>query len=135
MDCGTAAAGASIMMATSNDPDHPASCIIDGARDTFWLSTGMFPQEIVVALPAKVGVTRVGLTCKNVGRVTVQRSEEPTPKTFSDMASVACEAKRGDLQTEAITLHGEQARYLKFVIHDGHDDFVAVHSISVQGSP
>ncbi len=82
-DNASLAAGASIVMATSNDPSNPAQNILDGSDQTFWASTGLFPQEIIISLPAKVPVERFTLSARNAKNVTVQRCEEATPKNFS----------------------------------------------------
>lgn len=42
--------GASVLSASSFDLKHPPSSVIDGEYNTFWLTTGAFPQEIVIQL-------------------------------------------------------------------------------------
>jgi hypothetical protein len=37
-----------VVLSTSNDDRFPASNILDGSPETFWISTGMFPQEITL---------------------------------------------------------------------------------------
>lgn len=51
MDLAAAENGGTIVMATSNDSAHPPENVIDGSNSTFWSTTGLFPQEIVVELP------------------------------------------------------------------------------------
>lgn len=79
------AAGAEVVAATSSDPRFPAGAAIDGCvagaaspcpsspatisfnnpravcRDekTFWLTTGLFPQELVIALPKTQSLTQI----------------------------------------------------------------------------
>jgi hypothetical protein len=65
-------AGASIVMATSVDERFPPENIIDGAESfgaeaigTFWMTTGMFPQELVVALANPVQVSQIVIMMLN----------------------------------------------------------------------
>ena len=56
----TPEAGASVVLATCSDDDrHPPGCAIDGTPGTCWVTTGMFPQELVVRLGKQTPVSRV----------------------------------------------------------------------------
>ena len=52
MNLALEARGAQVILATSSDERHAPECIIDGSDATFWATTGMFPQEFVIAFPA-----------------------------------------------------------------------------------
>ena len=65
-------AGASIVMATSFDERFPPENILDGAESfgaeaigTFWMTTGMFPQELVIALDKPVQVSQIVIMMLN----------------------------------------------------------------------
>lgn len=34
-------------------------------RDTFWSTTGMFPQEFVISFPSTVEIDAIKMTCSN----------------------------------------------------------------------
>lgn len=51
--------GAQIVMATSVDERFPPENMLDGKDSTFWMTTGMFPQEFVVALRTGVHVSKI----------------------------------------------------------------------------
>lgn len=53
-DVALAAAGSSIAAATCADERHPPENTLDGTESTFWMTTGLFPQELVIALPKEV---------------------------------------------------------------------------------
>jgi len=38
---------AKVVLTTSLDDNHPISEMLDDKEETFWVSTGMFPQEIM----------------------------------------------------------------------------------------
>ena len=65
-------AGASIVMATSVDDRFPPENILDGAESfgaeaigTFWMTTGMYPQEVVIALAKPVQVSQLVIMMLN----------------------------------------------------------------------
>lgn len=75
-DIGLSSAGTTVSLASSADPNHPPDNIIDGKLDTFWITTGMFPQEFVVTFPSLMNINTVKLTMHNVRRITIERSAQ-----------------------------------------------------------
>ncbi|KAH6580611.1 hypothetical protein BASA60_002795, partial [Batrachochytrium salamandrivorans] len=51
--------GARLALATSEHPKHPPSNILDGNIKTFWVSTGLFPQQLIVTLAAPALVSKI----------------------------------------------------------------------------
>jgi heat shock protein beta-11 len=51
--------GATIAMASCQDDRFPAENVLDGKDATFWMTTGMFPQECIVALKAPAKVAKI----------------------------------------------------------------------------
>jgi len=58
-DAALASSGGKLIMATCYDERFPPENIIDGNEGTFWLTTGLYPQEFVVELSQVTQVTRV----------------------------------------------------------------------------
>ncbi|KAG7268305.1 hypothetical protein CRUP_038320 [Coryphaenoides rupestris] len=49
--------GAKVVLASSGGDDaQPPAHIVDGDPDTFWMSTGMFPQEFIIRLAEPTAV-------------------------------------------------------------------------------
>ena len=46
-------------MASCLDEKYPPENMLDGKDGTFWMTTGMFPQEFVVALKSAVKVSKI----------------------------------------------------------------------------
>ena len=59
LDYARAENGASIIMCTSVDERFPPEQMLDGKDSTFWMTTGMFPQEFVLALKKGVNVSKI----------------------------------------------------------------------------
>ena len=73
-DIALGSAGATVSLASSSDSKFAPENIIDGKSDTFWLTTGMFPQEFVVTFASAMTVNSVKLTCHNVRRLALEKS-------------------------------------------------------------
>jgi heat shock protein beta-11 len=59
--------GASIVMATSVDERFPPEQMLDGKDSSFWMTTGLFPQEFVVALQQSINVSKITTLSMNGG--------------------------------------------------------------------
>jgi heat shock protein beta-11 len=62
---GLATAGASCESASCHDVEFPPASAIDGKPSTYWMTTGMFPQEIVIKLGRSSTVRRVQVSGMN----------------------------------------------------------------------
>lgn len=67
-DLATRGAGACIALSTCCDELHAPECVLDEAEETFWATTGCFPQEIVVDLASAVDVSRISIKLVNGAR-------------------------------------------------------------------
>mmetsp|Transcript_14894 Transcript_14894/g.47477 ORF Transcript_14894/g.47477 Transcript_14894/m.47477 type:complete len:138 (+) Transcript_14894:51-464(+) len=126
--------GASIVAATSYDPEHPPECMIDSNPRSFWISTGLFPQEFILHLGSSYSVSQVTMLCTNVRQLEVERCEGPTPVSWTNMFSTELSDTDGDLQTEKTHVPMLNATYLKVKILSGYDDFVSVQAVEVEAS-
>lgn len=52
-------------MASCVDERFLPECMLDGKDGTFWLTTGMFPQEFVLALESPVRVSKITMLSLN----------------------------------------------------------------------
>jgi hypothetical protein len=50
--------GSAITAASSYDFKHPPSQIIDGKPNTYWLSTGLYPQEFILQLGKYLAISK-----------------------------------------------------------------------------
>ncbi|KAM3914686.1 intraflagellar transport protein 25 homolog [Leptodactylus fuscus] len=127
-------AGAQVTLATSSDDRHPAEHIIDGNPETFWTTTGMFPQEFVISVSGlqKIGkITIEGSLIRNL-KIYTSASKEPT--NFEPCVEKELEHVEGHFHTEEMTFPGVQATHLRFVILSGYDHFISVRSVSAEST-
>ncbi|ORX71684.1 hypothetical protein BCR32DRAFT_297303 [Anaeromyces robustus] len=122
-----------VLMATSLDSRHGIENIVDGRINTFWISTGLFPQEIIIALSASVLLKTVTLTTMKVSHVILE-SSNTNIKEFHTINSQ--EIQDGTIQTTSFTIPpNTKAKYLKFIFKKGYSDFITVHKLNVTGDP
>eukprot|EP00842_Homolaphlyctis_polyrhiza_P003234 jgi/Hompol1/3911/HPOL_003406-RA len=107
-----ASAGTRIALVTSEHPKHPPESILDGNLKTFWISTGMFPQEFVVTFPAPVSITKI--------IVSSIKGLEDTDNVMQTYSATP--------QKDPVT-----ARHVRFEISKGYAPFVSVHRLVVYG--
>ncbi|KAM8886056.1 intraflagellar transport protein 25 homolog [Spinachia spinachia] len=124
--------GAEVVVATSSDNNHPPENIIDGNTNTFWMSTGMFPQEFVIRFAQSTPVSAVTVDSYNVKHLNIEKNTSQNATQFEFVAEQECKHTEGHLQSNTILLNGSNATHLRFVITSGYDHFVSVHRVCVQ---
>eukprot|EP00118_Oscarella_pearsei_P000178 m.4381 g.4381 ORF g.4381 m.4381 type:complete len:139 (+) comp10630_c0_seq1:28-444(+) len=127
--------GGLILLATSNDPNHPCQNIIDGDKTTFWSTTGLFPQEFILSFQSLMSLSVVQVWCSNVKLLVIERSVKAEPVDFEIIFDKELENTDGRLQMEQFQAENTSACHLKFVIASGYAQFSSVHSVVVDGEP
>lgn len=125
-------AGASIIMASSVDDKYPPENVLDGTESSFWMTTGMFPQEFVVAFAKPIQVSQIVVMMLNVKKLSVERCDMDRPASFEKVFETELQSREGRLQTERHQVN-TKAKYLRFTLHGGYADFAAVNRVSVVG--
>ncbi|XP_019741336.1 intraflagellar transport protein 25 homolog [Hippocampus comes] len=121
--------GLKVVVAASNDENHPPENMIDGNANTFWMSTGMFPQEFIIRFAEMTNVSSVTLDSYNVKHLKVEKNTSENASHFEFVEEKELKLTEGQLQTNSISLGGSNATHLRFIITSGYDHFVAVHKI------
>ncbi|XP_076853752.1 intraflagellar transport protein 25 homolog isoform X1 [Brachyhypopomus gauderio] len=124
--------GAQVVLATSSDENHPPENIIDGITETFWLSTGMFPQEFIIRFPDNMKISLISMHSFNIKRLRIEKSTLEEADKFEVIAEKEFEHTESSLQTNDISVDGSHATHLRFLILSGYDHFVSVHKVGLQ---
>lgn len=129
---------AEVLLSTCNDERYPASAILDGKPNTFFVSTGNFPQEIIVGIRAgAANLSRVSLSSSGIKKIRLEKCSDVAPSKFE--AIVECEISHRDSsrQIEQFQLNkataGANTHFLKLLILSGYDDFVAIYDLAIEG--
>lgn len=124
--------GGQVVMASCHDERFPPDSMCDGKDNTFWATTGMYPQEFVLKLESAIRVSKITTLSMNVRKLAVEKCETEKPDQFEKVFEVEL-ANRGErLQTEVHQVN-IRAKYLKFIILGGHGEFATVNRVSVVG--
>ncbi|XP_029296494.1 intraflagellar transport protein 25 homolog [Cottoperca gobio] len=132
IDSSLSSLGAKVVVAASSDENHPPENITDGNTNTFWMSTGMFPQEFILRFAEPTNVSAVTVDSYNVKQLKIEKNTSQNASQFESVAEREFEITEGHLQSNAISLNGSDATHLRFIITSGYDHFVSVHRVSVQ---
>mmetsp|Transcript_62883 Transcript_62883/g.142134 ORF Transcript_62883/g.142134 Transcript_62883/m.142134 type:complete len:137 (-) Transcript_62883:109-519(-) len=126
--------GGKVLMVSSLDENNPAENIIDGNEHSYWMSTGLYPQELLLQLSNPSKISSVKISTTNVKSVRVEACAEDTPVNFKTLAEGNLEEKQGHLQLKELrcTDQGEPAAYVKVLILSGWHDFCSVHRVVVE---
>ncbi|XP_029019690.1 intraflagellar transport protein 25 homolog isoform X2 [Betta splendens] len=124
--------GAKVVVVASSDENHPPENIIDGNTNTFWMSTGMFPQEFIIRFAQPTGVSAVSVDSHNVKHLKIEKNTSQNASQFEPVTAKEFENTEGHLQSNTIPLIGSTATHLRFIITAGYDHFVSVHRVSIQ---
>ncbi|XP_054429534.1 intraflagellar transport protein 25 homolog isoform X1 [Pteronotus mesoamericanus] len=125
--------GAEVILATSSDEKHPPENMIDGNPETFWTTTGMFPQEFIICFHKHVRIERLVIQSYFVRTLRIEKSTSKEPVDFEQWIERDLVHTEGQLQNEEIMAHDGHATYLRFIITSAFDHFAAVYSISAEG--
>ncbi|TKS78907.1 Intraflagellar transport protein 25 -like protein Heat shock protein beta-11 [Collichthys lucidus] len=64
-DSSLSSLGAKVVVASSGDENHPPENITDGNTNTFWMTTGMFPQEFIIRFAESTEISAVTVDSYN----------------------------------------------------------------------
>ncbi|KAK6989550.1 intraflagellar transport protein 25 [Biomphalaria glabrata] len=132
-DVALASADAHIALATSSDEKHPPEHMIDGNAETFWSTTGMFPQEVVIRFQSLMKINNVHICSYNVKRIRLESSEGTDINKFDMLAEKIFEEIDSQLQQEEIQIEEKRAQSIRLVIESGYDHFISIHKVVVSG--
>ncbi len=115
-----------LMLATSYDERFPPSEMLEPNMKSYFLSTGMYPQELILnfANDSAANITKMNLVCHGVKKLRVERCVEKYATVFEAM--VDCELQmpqEGQLQRETYQINkttvGQGVRFLKVILGEG----------------
>eukprot|EP00753_Platysulcus_tardus_P015080 PLAT4764.1.p1 GENE.PLAT4764.1~~PLAT4764.1.p1 ORF type:complete len:141 (+),score=46.60 PLAT4764.1:86-508(+) len=130
-----AAGSASLVSSSCFDERHPPSAVVDGSDESFWMTSGMFPQELVLQLAQRSELRRVEVRGVDMASVEVSVCDTSSPLSWEPLCTIKLENTEGTVETESERVDSVRATYIRFRITSGWDDFALMHSVSVKGEP
>eukprot|EP00128_Syssomonas_multiformis_P005727 Colp12_sorted_trinity150504_noHs@22020 len=126
--------GAVVCLATASDERFPAENMIDGNEKTFWVTTGLFPHEVIITFGSTIKLSKVKIWCSQVASIALHRCAAVQPTTFEPLSEKALEVKNERLQTETFEFGSVPTRHLKIEIKSGHSEFISINRVDAEGS-
>jgi heat shock protein beta-11 len=119
--------------ATSLDLEHPGSNAIDGDEGTFWMTTGLFPQEIVLQFKRPAQITRVTTITGKVKSMIVYAATDKGLTEWNEIDSTNLPAQPIK-QQETHQLNYQRVTYgVKLVISKSWGAFAALYALRIEG--
>lgn len=138
MDLASKSNGGRVLMSSSLDERYPATHVNDDSDQSFWISTGLYPQELLIQLGEPSPVSRVRVTGSQIRGVRVEVSEEDAPVNFQMVAEEEFQNKVGRVNNQEISNLGRggsgHVSFVKLVITSGYHDFCSVHQVVVEAA-
>lgn len=132
------------MSSTSFDPRHPAAHAVDQNLSTFFMSTGLFPQDLCINFQSRTIVKRVEVISFGVSEMTVTCSDSHIKRTSfaqgetgetRSMSHTYSDESDGVVAKHTFNMNLEhRCRMLVLSIEKGFADFCAIYLVRVYGS-
>ena len=123
----------SVFYSTSFDVDHPPSNVVDNDETTFWMTTGLFPQEIVLHFKNPAQITRITTIMGNVRSLIVYAALDKELTDWNEIDQTTL-PRNPIKQMETHQLNYQHTVYaIKLLITKGWDQFTAVYQVRVDG--
>jgi heat shock protein beta-11 len=119
--------------ATSFDVEHSPSNVIENDETTFWMTSGLFPQEIVLQFRKPAQILRVTTITGKVKSLVIYAAADSELNDWAEIGTKNLAAQPAK-QQETHQLNYQRTSYgLKLVITKAWGPFVAVYLIRVEG--
>nr|AAD43011.1 HSPCO34 protein [Homo sapiens] len=94
--------GSEVILATSSDEKHPPENIIDGNPETFWTTTGMFPQEFIICFHKHVRIERLVIQSYFVQTLKIEKTRLKSQLILSNGLKKIWYTQRGSFKMKKL---------------------------------
>jgi heat shock protein beta-11 len=96
---------------------------------TFWMTTGLYPQEIVISVQNKQPISRINVEANGASTIEVMSSDKSLPTNFVALTQLSFGADGWQSSNQSFPAVG--ARYIKLVVTHGFKSFAAIKHVSI----
>lgn len=130
---------ADVVLSTCGDERYPPSSMLDGKPNTYFMTTGLYPQEIILGMKAgPVNLSRIHLSSSGIKKLRLDKCTDTTATRFETI--VECEVANREAQgrqVEQFQLNkataGANINFVKIAILSGYEDFSAIYDFAMEG--
>lgn len=128
-----------VVLSTCTDERYPASNIVDGKPNTYFVTTGLYPHEVILGIKGgSSNISRIVLTSSGIKKLRLEKCTDVAPSKFETI--VDCEVanrENSGRQVEQFQLNkataGSSVTFLKVVIASGYEEFAGIYELSIEG--
>ncbi|EUB64639.1 Intraflagellar transport protein 25 -like protein [Echinococcus granulosus] len=117
-----------VISATSNDEQFPAENVLNIKDNNFWLTTGIFPQCLIISLDSKTILNSLKLVSACIKSFTVETAPDDTAN-YQTTVEMNVDSGNNQVQITKCPLNGALCKQIKLSILSAYDHFAAVYKI------
>ncbi|KAL5967114.1 hypothetical protein TSMEX_005178 [Taenia solium] len=117
-----------VISATSNDERFPAKNVLNIKDNNFWLTTGIFPQCLIISLDSKMVLNSLKLVSACVRSFVVETASDDTTN-YQTTVEMNVDIGENQVQITKCPLNGALCKRIKLTILSAYDHFVAVYKV------
>jgi heat shock protein beta-11 len=122
-----------LLYSTAFDIEHPPTNVNDNDETTFWMTTGLFPHEIVLQFRKPAQITRITTVTAKVKNMFVFAALDKDLTDWEEIDTTNL-PELPVKQEETHQLNYQRPSYaIKIVISRGWGPFVAIYLVRVEG--
>ncbi|CAH8569508.1 unnamed protein product [Schistosoma curassoni] len=133
MDCVSGSGGCFVSFATSWGKSHPPENVLDKRKGSFWITTGLFPQMLVISLDQPRKVSQIKIVTSRVKALCVETSSHTEPDNFTLKFEKTLPHSDGQLQITELPINDTHLHHVRLKILSGYNHFVAVYKVLFDG--
>ena len=122
-----------VKCATSFDERFDPKNVLDTRNlNNYWMTTGLYPQEILIQLDQPKVLSEVKFQTTGAKKIAIEICKQANAQNFSKVGESKEMPNRNGLQSDSVKINeSTPVNLFKFIIQDGWDDFVSVHSVEI----
>ena len=120
-----------VVYGSSNDPSRPPACAI--STKSFWITTGMFPQSLVIRLLKPALAARIRLSAISVGKVRIEGSGSESGDSFTQLGEAPRFGSNWESTEVSLRLSSTPLHYLRLTLENSPDSpaFSAIRGVQI----
>ena len=120
---------AEIIFSTSYDDRYTPQNVLSN-DSSFWTSTGLFPQEIVVQLQAEKSINLITIESFGVKKISIETCENDSSVNFTKVAEKEIDNREAFQEVNLQFSSNKVVKIIKVIVLEGYDNFCAIRNIS-----
>ncbi|KAF8565491.1 hypothetical protein P879_06647 [Paragonimus westermani] len=121
-----------IKLSTSFDELHPPDNVLQDDKNSFWITTGLFPQLLVISFAEASKIGRVRILSSCIKNIWIEVSSQTEPEDFEVKSELILAYSDGHQQITEVPMNEPNMRHLRLNIRSGYDHFVAVYKVVLE---